>query len=109
MCKGVTWIYSGGETSFGFFDIMAGFGMLAYDFSALFAQTSVTVSDPIELRVLSGPLTEFVDRVIELDYAEQEVYLKDIRYDPKGVWFVFSYPEHLEDAAQQIANLVYDL
>lgn len=99
----LTFIVSGGQDQFGTLDMLAGIGALTYNFAALWVDPNI-VTEPIQLSILSSNLTPYVNRIWDFDDRENEVYLSDIRYDPKGVWLIFSYPDWLQSAAKSFFN-----
>jgi hypothetical protein len=109
MVQGLTSAVTGGTGGFGLFDVLGGIGALAYDFAAFFRDASIAVTDPIDQKVLSDHLFPYVKRIYDLDDAQNEVYLSAVRYDPMGVWFIFSYPAWANGLAESIVGLLSTL
>ena len=104
MSQGLTFLASGGEESYGLFDILAGFGTLGFNYVSAVNQTSTTLSDPVRAELFDDSHVKFIESIYKLDDDYNEVYLSDIRYDPDGVWFIFTYPQWLQEATDQISN-----
>ncbi|MEM7131477.1 MAG: SH3 domain-containing protein [Chloroflexota bacterium] len=106
MMQGLTGLVSGGEDVIGLFDILAGLGVITYDFVAIFTQENIELTGPIRAEILNSNIFQYLDRIYELDEDENEVVLSDIRYDPKGVWIILEYPQQIEELVCEIASLV---
>lgn len=85
MMQGLSWVVSGGSTSFGVFDLFAGFGMIVYDFIAFFRNAQIDLTDPVHQRIILNEHVPFIRKIYELDDLYVEFFLKAVRYDPKGL------------------------
>jgi hypothetical protein len=105
MASGLSFLISGGTERFGLFDMLAGIGAFAYDFGAIFSDPQI-ITDPIQRSILSQQFLPYVKEIWDMEDKESEVYLSDIRYEPKGIWLIFRYPEWLEDAVRAVFGIV---
>ncbi|MBV7332450.1 hypothetical protein KFU94_30415 [Chloroflexi bacterium TSY] len=83
MFQGLTWMISGGETSFGLYDAIGGFATIAYDFFAGVSQSDIALTREISTEILNHEMLKFVSQLHEIDVSENELYLDRIRYDTK--------------------------
>lgn len=102
MGSALTFIISGGKDQFGLLDMLAGIGAAVYDFGAILSDDPLFVSDPVQRAILSERILGYTQMIWDIDDQENEVFLDDIRFEPKGIWLIFKYPQWLEDAIDWI-------
>lgn len=106
MLQGLTWVVTGGQSSFGLFDVFAGFGTVIYDFAAFFRSAQIDLSDPVHRRFILNEHIPFIRKIYELDELHVEFFLKEIRYDSKGIWLIFGWASNLDDVVLPVASMV---
>lgn len=104
MASGLTWLVTGGQNSFGIFDMFAGFGALSYNFVSYFRNASIDLSDPIKKKIVLDERVPLINELYRLDDLHVEFFLKDVRYDSKGIWLIFGWKDNLQTAVQQVAD-----
>lgn len=98
LASGLSFLVSGGKEQFGLFDFLAGIGAVGWNLKAIFSDP-IVITDPVQRSILSSQMTLWVNKIWDFDRKENEVYLSQLRYDPKGVWLIFSYPKLLQGSA----------
>jgi|CXWK01.1.fsa_nt_gi hypothetical protein len=99
----MSFIITAGAERTGLFDMLIGIGSVPYNLSAIFSDP-IFVSNPIEKDILLKKHFPYVKEIWKLEEDQNTVHLSDIRYDPKGVWFIFSYPQWVEDTVRAIVG-----
>ena len=108
MFQGMSFVLSGGKNKIGLIETFIAVGALIHNLQSYFSDSLVFVSDPVTLQVIPDhaiPLAKkigFAINVQGFDENHNEVVLTDMRYDAKGVWYIFSYPEWLASIAEPI-------
>jgi hypothetical protein len=106
LAEGGTWIFSGGSSSSGCVEIFLNLAGLFYNYAALLDGNPIFASAPVETEVLQKDMFPFVKAILDLDQSDNEVFLSDIRFDPAGVWIIFTYPERLYELVQSLVDKV---
>lgn len=104
--QGLTWVVSGGSTSVGLFDILAGLGELVYNFDAFFNDEHFNLSDPVHYQIILNERIPFIRKIYELDDLYIEFFLKAVKYDPKGLWLIFGWNDNLDGDVLPLAGMV---
>jgi len=86
----LTYITSGGKSSFGFMTLLAALGSLPYNFST-FLSASTAITPP--LRADLAKLFPFVSELKQLQSIHTDICLSRLAFDSQGIWFIIKYPD----------------
>jgi hypothetical protein len=106
LTKTIGFIVSGGKAAPGIFDIFAGFGSLLYNFDVLLIDArQIYQSDPVQYSLATEDRTRYVKELRDLPSINASVFLSQIRYEPKGVWFDFQFEFSVRKNAEWLTYL----